>query len=156
LKNDTELKVKISELKRKFLSSTEALIHGDLHTGSVMVCEDSIQSFVDFSHVTSSFANSCFVWASFNVCLMLVHTLFETKFVITSTLMYYSHSIMRTQAKEGSTFVFDAEFAFYGPMGFDIGAFVANLVLSICSQPGHATAGVLPKIVVFIKFFGHY
>jgi len=37
--------------------------------------------------------------------------------------------------------VIDPEFAFYGPMGFDLGAFMANLLLSYYSQDGHATAG---------------
>src|SRR5262249_43929606 len=36
---DVGLKLAISRLKVKFLSSAEALIHGDLHTGSVMVTE---------------------------------------------------------------------------------------------------------------------
>ena len=35
--------------------------------------------------------------------------------------------------------VIDPEFAFYGPIGFDLGAFFANLLLSWYSQPGHAT-----------------
>ena len=55
-------------MKKKFVTSTEALIHGDLHSGSVMV-------------------------------------------------------------KEGSTFVIDPEFAFYGPMGFDLGALLSNFLL---------------------------
>src|SRR5262245_40001508 len=36
------------------------------------------------------------------------------------------------------TSVIDAEFAFFGPMGFDIGAYLANLLLSFFSQDGHA------------------
>lgn len=40
-----------------------------------------------------------------------------------------------------STQVIDPEFAFYGPMGFDIGAFLANLILSYFSQDGHADQG---------------
>lgn len=35
--NDKELVREIGELKFKFMTSSEALIHGDLHTGSVMV-----------------------------------------------------------------------------------------------------------------------
>jgi 5-methylthioribose kinase len=34
--------------------------------------------------------------------------------------------------------VIDPEFAFYGPIGFDLGAFFGNLLLSWYSQPGHA------------------
>jgi 5-methylthioribose kinase len=76
---DGELKLAISRLKAKFLSASEALIHGDLHTGSVMVTDD------------------------------------ETR-------------------------VIDAEFAFVGPMGFDVGAVIANLLLGYFSQEGHAAA----------------
>jgi 5-methylthioribose kinase len=37
-----------------------------------------------------------------------------------------------------STQVIDPEFAFYGPIGFDIGAFLGNLILAYYSQDGHA------------------
>lgn len=37
-----------------------------------------------------------------------------------------------------STQVIDPEFAFYGPMGFDIGAFLGNLILAFFAQDGHA------------------
>ena len=37
------------------------------------------------------------------------------------------------------TRVIDPEFAFYGPMGFDIGAVLANLLLNYFSQDGHAS-----------------
>ena len=79
IREDSELKVAISELKVKFLSATEALIHGDLHTGSIMITDTD-------------------------------------------------------------TRVIDPEFGFYGPMGFDIGAVLANLLLNYFSQDGHATA----------------
>lgn len=36
------------------------------------------------------------------------------------------------------TSIIDAEFAFYGPMGFDIGAYLANLLLAYFAQDGHA------------------
>jgi len=71
--NDTELKVKILELKYKFMNQSEALLHGDLHTGSIMV-------------------------------------------------------------NQSDTYVFDSEFAFMGPMGFDTGALIANLVMSWVSH----------------------
>jgi 5-methylthioribose kinase len=38
-RNDGDLKVAISRLKLKFLSGAEAMLHGDLHTGSVMLTE---------------------------------------------------------------------------------------------------------------------
>jgi 5-methylthioribose kinase len=75
---DTNLKLAISRLKWKFLTAAEALIHGDLHTGSVMVTEHEMR-------------------------------------------------------------VIDAEFSFVGPMGFDTGAVLGNLLLSYFSQEGHAS-----------------
>jgi 5-methylthioribose kinase len=41
---------------------------------------------------------------------------------------------------ESDTRVIDPEFAFYGPIGFDLGAFFGNLLLAWYSQPGHASA----------------
>ena len=75
---DAPLKRAVSCLKCKFMGNAEALIHGDLHTGSIMVTEHD-------------------------------------------------------------TRVIDPEFAFYGPMGFDTGAFVGNLLLNYFSQDGHAS-----------------
>jgi 5-methylthioribose kinase len=71
-----ELKKEIAQLKFKFLTSAETLIHGDLHTGSIFVTEKS-------------------------------------------------------------TKVIDPEFAYYGPMGFDIGAVLANLILNYTAQEAH-------------------
>jgi 5-methylthioribose kinase len=76
-REDGVLKNNAQELKYAFLTHAEAMIHGDLHTGSIMVTE-------------------------------------------------------------ADTRVIDPEFAFYGPMGFDIGAVLGNLLLAWCSQPGHA------------------
>lgn len=45
-----------------------------------------------------------------------------------------------------STHVIDPEFAFYGPMGFDVGAFLGNLFLSFFSQDGHADQGNNHKV----------
>jgi 5-methylthioribose kinase len=73
---DAPLKVAVQELKWAFLTRSEALLHGDLHTGSVMVTETD-------------------------------------------------------------TRVIDAEFAFFGPVGFDVGALLANLMLSHLAQSGH-------------------
>jgi 5-methylthioribose kinase len=73
--NNNLLKLEVTKLKEGFQTRTQALIHGDLHTGSIMVTEK------------------------------------ETK-------------------------VIDPEFAFYGPMGFDIGALIANLLLNYCSHEG--------------------
>jgi 5-methylthioribose kinase len=73
---DSALKVAAQALKLKFMTSAEALIHGDLHTGSIMITPDN-------------------------------------------------------------TRVIDPEFAFMGPMGFDVGAVVGNLLLACFAQGGH-------------------
>jgi 5-methylthioribose kinase len=39
IRNDTDLKLAAQFLKGKFLNSTQALLHADLHTGSVMVSD---------------------------------------------------------------------------------------------------------------------
>ncbi|RCV15116.1 hypothetical protein SEVIR_3G033300v4 [Setaria viridis] len=77
VREDDELKLEVAELKSMFIERAQALIHGDLHTGSIMVTPDSTQ-------------------------------------------------------------VIDPEFGFYGPMGFDIGAFLGNLILAYYAQNGHA------------------
>ncbi|GJN26090.1 hypothetical protein PR202_gb13993 [Eleusine coracana subsp. coracana] len=74
---DDALKLEAAELKSMFIERAQALIHGDLHTSSIMVTPDSTQ-------------------------------------------------------------VIDPEFAFYGPMGFDVGAFLGNLILAYFAQDGHA------------------
>jgi 5-methylthioribose kinase len=71
--NDVELKTKILHLKYKFMNQSDALLHGDLHTGSIMINQDE-------------------------------------------------------------TYIIDSEFAFVGPMGFDVGALIANLVMSWVSH----------------------
>ena len=71
--SDVELKTKILQLKYKFMNQSDALLHGDLHTGSIMLNQDE-------------------------------------------------------------TYVIDSEFAFVGPMGFDVGALIANLVMSWVSH----------------------
>jgi len=75
---DEELRSEVLMLKADFMTNAQALIHGDLHTGSIMVNES------------------------------------ETK-------------------------VIDPEFAFFGPMAYDIGAVLGNLALSYASQECHAT-----------------
>jgi len=70
---DDSLKLEVAKLKYKFLTHGEALLHGDLHTGSI-------------------FAN------------------------------------------ETVTKVIDPEFAFFGPVGFDIGQFFANLLFQAITR----------------------
>ncbi len=78
-REDLDAHVAISRLKLKFLGSPEALVHGDLHTGSIMVTES------------------------------------ETR-------------------------VIDPEFAFYGPMGFDLGAVIGNLIMGYLASAGHESS----------------
>lgn len=75
LRTDEALHLEIALLREKFLTHGQALLHGDLHTGSIFVTPES-------------------------------------------------------------TKVIDPEFAFYGPMGFDVGAVLANLLLHYVSLSG--------------------
>ncbi|QGQ97843.1 S-methyl-5-thioribose kinase [Paenibacillus psychroresistens] len=68
-----KLQFEVAVLREKFLTHAQALLHGDLHTGSVFITARS-------------------------------------------------------------TKVIDPEFGFYGPMGFDIGAVIANLLLNYAGQ----------------------
>ncbi|MCR9137753.1 MAG: S-methyl-5-thioribose kinase [Alphaproteobacteria bacterium] len=43
LRQDRDLKVAVQVMKQKFTSSSQALVHGDLHSGSVMVTQDDTQ-----------------------------------------------------------------------------------------------------------------
>lgn len=79
IRGDAALKRAVSALKLKFMSEAQALLHGDLHTGSIMVTADD-------------------------------------------------------------TRVIDPEFAFFGPIGFDVGKLIGNLLLSYFSQDGHEPA----------------
>ncbi|GMH41258.1 hypothetical protein BSKO_09168 [Bryopsis sp. KO-2023] len=78
--NDMEAKLAAADLRRKFMCQPEALIHGDLHTGSLMVTKDT-------------------------------------------------------------TYAIDSEFAFYGPMGFDVGKIIGNFFLGYFSVDGYASEG---------------
>jgi 5-methylthioribose kinase len=71
--SDTALHLEVAILREKFLTHAQALLHGDLHTGSIFITPES-------------------------------------------------------------TKVIDPEFAFFGPMGFDIGAVLANLLLHFAAQ----------------------
>lgn len=80
IRQDAQLRAAVARLGHRFLTQKEALLHGDLHTGSVMV------------------------------------TLADTR-------------------------VIDPEFAVYGPVGFDAGMFIANLLMAALAQPGQAGSG---------------
>ncbi|AHG21344.1 methylthioribose kinase [Chania multitudinisentens RB-25] len=75
LRTDAALKLAVAELKHHFLSKAEALLHGDIHSGSIFVAEGKLKAI-------------------------------------------------------------DAEFGFYGPIGFDIGTALGNLLLNYCGLPG--------------------
>ncbi|MFD2213202.1 S-methyl-5-thioribose kinase [Metabacillus endolithicus] len=70
---DNELKLEVAKLKQIFLTKAEALLHGDLHTGSIFADEQ------------------------------------ETKII-------------------------DPEFAYFGPIGFDVGQVFANLLFNALSR----------------------
>ncbi|WP_061324885.1 S-methyl-5-thioribose kinase [Serratia rubidaea] len=75
LRHDATLKLAVAGLKHRFLSKAEALLHGDIHSGSIFVAEGRLKAI-------------------------------------------------------------DAEFGFYGPMGFDMGTALGNLLLNYCGLPG--------------------
>ncbi len=76
ISQDAALKAEVAMLRHKFDHHKEALIHGDLHTGSILVDET------------------------------------------------------------GSTKILDGEFACYGPIGFDLGTFIANLIINHMAHVG--------------------
>ncbi|WP_127144393.1 S-methyl-5-thioribose kinase [Pelagibacterium montanilacus] len=80
LRADRDLKVEAQRLKTLFSANAQTLVHGDLHTGSVMVTDTD-------------------------------------------------------------TRVIDPEFAFYGPIAFDVGMLLANFWMSYFSQSGHEAEG---------------
>ena len=49
----------------------------------------------------------------------------------------HTGSLMVTQ---DTTFAIDAEFAMYGPIAFDVGKFMANLLLAFFALDGHCIA----------------
>ena len=72
LYEDTALQCEVAKLKMDFMCNAQSLIHGDLHTGSIFINDET-------------------------------------------------------------TMVFDPEFCFYGPMGYDIGNVVANMIFAWCN-----------------------
>lgn len=79
---DKELVCEVAKLKFDFMNNAQALLHGDLHTGSIFVNAES-------------------------------------------------------------TKVIDPEFAFYGPMAYDIGALIANLIMNYISTQASVAASEL-------------
>ncbi|MFC4776338.1 S-methyl-5-thioribose kinase [Paenibacillus sp. GCM10023252] len=85
LREDNRLHLEVAILRHKFLTNAQALLHGDLHTGSVFATPES-------------------------------------------------------------TKVIDPEFAYYGPMGFDIGAVLANLLLNYAGQEHWSAADLRGEV----------
>jgi 5-methylthioribose kinase len=80
LRQDGKLKTIINRVKRDYMTNAQAMLHGDLHTGSLMV----------------------------------------------------------SGSQTGNTLkVIDPEFAFYGPVAYDVGTLFANLVLAAAAQVHH-------------------
>ncbi len=75
LRDDAQLKLAVAALKHRFFAHAEALLHGDIHSGSIFVAEGSLKAI-------------------------------------------------------------DAEFGYFGPIGFDIGTAIGNLLLNYCGLPG--------------------
>ncbi|CUU23104.1 putative 5-methylthioribose kinase [Duffyella gerundensis] len=75
LRHDDELRIAVASLKHRFFAHAEALLHGDIHSGSVFVAENSLKAI-------------------------------------------------------------DAEFGYFGPIGFDVGTALGNLLLNYCALPG--------------------
>ena len=42
---------------------------------------------------------------------------------------------------QDTTYAIDAEFAVYGPIAFDVGKFMANLLLAFFALDGHSSSG---------------
>ena len=75
LRDDAQLKLAVAALKHRFFAHAEALLHGDIHSGSIFVAEGSLKAI-------------------------------------------------------------DAEFGYFGPIGFDVGTAIGNLLLNYCGLPG--------------------
>jgi len=75
LREDEALRLAVGGLKHRFYSHAEALLHGDVHSGSIFVAPGKLK-------------------------------------------------------------VIDAEFGFYGPIGFDVGSALGNLLIAYSAAPG--------------------
>ncbi len=76
IRSNSEVKLEIAEMKEAYMTHAEALIHADLHTGSIML-------------------------------------------------------------NENDTRVIDPEFCYFGPIAYDVGALLQNIVLNSLSHFGH-------------------
>ena len=90
--HDQDVILEVAKLKQSFETEQEALLHGDLHTGSIFASET------------------------------------ETK-------------------------VIDPEFAFYGPVGFDLGQYTANLLFQAVSRNGAGKEEIFTQLDEFWRSF---
>ncbi|MBR1780554.1 MAG: S-methyl-5-thioribose kinase [Oscillospiraceae bacterium] len=90
LYGDQALHLEVAKLKMDFMTRAQSLIHGDLHTGSIFINEES-------------------------------------------------------------TRVFDPEFAFYGPMGYDIGNVIANMIFAWCNGDAYGESEFCAWVETVIK-----
>jgi len=75
--SDTDLHLEVAKLKYAFMNDAQALIHGDLHSGSIFVREDSTKvidpEFAYFGpigyDVGNVIGNFCFAWANARVTM---------------------------------------------------------------------------------------
>lgn len=75
LRHDDALRIAVAGLKHRFFANAEALLHGDIHSGSIFVADGSLKAI-------------------------------------------------------------DAEFGYFGPIGFDVGTALGNLLINYCGLPG--------------------
>lgn len=75
LRSDETLRIAVAGLKHRFFAHAEALLHGDIHSGSIFVADNSLKAI-------------------------------------------------------------DAEFGYFGPIGFDVGTALGNLLINYCGLPG--------------------
>jgi 5-methylthioribose kinase len=140
MRADVEAKAAITKLKGKFCNSAEALIHGDLHTGSFMVnsiaacrrCKPSAACPAAAAdddddpdpdpdpdpHCIALFFLSCFL------CILSVWLLFV---------------VLTHQVTAETTKVIDPEFAYVGPMAFDIGKITTYFIMGYLASDGLET-----------------
>ena len=74
--------------------------------------------------------------------------------------MTKAESLLHGDAHSGSIFVneektifFDAEFAFYGPMGFDVGMFLGNLIMDYCYHVALSHTDYSTKVLEMVEEF---
>jgi 5-methylthioribose kinase len=79
-----------------------------------------------------------------DAALKIATATLKTRFATcTETLLHGDFHAGSVMVTEHDVRVIDPEFAFYGPIGFDLGSFLGNLYLAFFAQPGHRTPSEL-------------